>query len=372
MRCARITCLSQKVPRQFPVLDFLLPSSSIAFPNFYHNTKNRSRLITQSRRYATAPDKRNHPVDIKKSHEESKINGPLSTLPAFVETPSQKPGQNKFMYLISIGKTYIGFYKTGLVNVKNNFYAARPIHKIVSASHKGSALAAAAAGDITRSEYQLLLRNQHDLKRVPMFALVVLICGEFTPLVVIALSNVVPWTCRIPKQIQMDRKKLEERRSISFRNLTLPPVEEAGVEQLHRMQALHINWSLGLSSRLWDWLGGQLPGLPTSLLKRKVKRRIEYLKVDDALIAKYGGVRELSLEEVKLACVERGLDVLDRGEREIRGDLEAWIKSSKQVPYERLMLLRLVLTVSSSTIANCSRPPQWPTKGAARPPKQES
>lgn len=299
-----------------------------------------SQSSVQRRRYATSPDKRNHPIEIKKSHEENTINAPLSTLPAFVETPSQKPGQNKFSYLISIGKTYIGFYKTGLVNVKNNFFAARPIQDVVAKKHNGSALAAAAAGDITRSEYQLLLRNQHDIKRVPMFALVVLICGEFTPLVVIALSNVVPWTCRIPKQIQMDRKKLEERRSISFRNLTLPPPQEAGVEQLHRMQALHINWSLGLSSQMWDWLGGQLPGLPTGMLKRKVARRIDYLKVDDALIARHGGVGELSTEEVKMACVERGIDVLDRGEKEIRHDLKAWVESSKQSSYEKLMLTR--------------------------------
>lgn len=154
------------------------------------------------------------------------------------------------------------------------------------------------------------------------------------------MSNVVPWTCRIPKQINKDRSKLEERRSISFRNLTLPPPEAAGVQQLHRMQALHINWSLGLSSRMWDWLGGQLPGLPTGMLKRKVAKRVEYLEVDDALIEKHGGVGELSVEEVKLACVERGIDILSRSEKDIRADLAAWIESTGQAPYERLMLTR--------------------------------
>jgi len=340
MRRARISCHSQKLPPYSPMFDFLLPSRLVAITGSYVGIPQTIPLTSQRRRYATSPEKRNQPVEIKKSHEESKINAPLSTLPAHVETPTKKPGQNTFSYLFSVGKTYAGFYKTGLWNVKGNYSAARPIKEIVAKSGNGSALAAAAAGAITRSEYQLLLRNQHDMKRVPMFALVVLICGEFTPLVVIALSNVVPWTCRIPKQIQMDRKKLEERRSISFRNLTLPPVEEAGVEKLHRMQALHINWSLGLSSRAWDWIGGQLPGLPTSMLRRKVSRRIEYLKVDDALIQKYGGVGELSEEEVKMACVERGIDVLERGDKEMRSDLKAWIESAKKVPYERLMLLR--------------------------------
>lgn len=114
------------------------------------------------------------------------------------------------------------------------------------------------------------------MKRVPMFALVMLVCGEFTPLVVIAVSNVVPWTCRIPKQIDKDRRILEQRRAISFRNLTIPARTEAEEAKMKRMMALHISWSLGLSSRMWDWLGGQLPGLPTRILVRRVAKRIEY------------------------------------------------------------------------------------------------
>lgn len=173
-----------------------------------------------------------------------------------------------------------------------------------------------------------------------MFALVVLICGEFTPLVVVALSNVVPWTCRIPKQVAGDRRKLEERRAISFRNLTVPPPSSPGVENLERMQLLHISWSLGLSSRLWDWIGGQLPGLPTGLLRSKVAKRVEYLEVDDGLIWMYGGVEEMTAEEVKMACVERGINVLERGEKELRGELKGWLESRESVPTERLLLTR--------------------------------
>lgn len=175
-----------------------------------------------------------------------------------------------------------------------------------------------------------------------MFALLFLICGEFTPLVVIAISNIVPWTCRIPKQIESDRKKLEERRSISFRNLTVAPPSVAGVEQLVRQQLIHISWSLGLSSRLWDWLGGQYPGLPTGILRRKVGRRVQYLKMDDQLIRKCGGVRDMEKEEVRMACVERGINVLGRSEGDVRRDLAAWLKSTETVPVERLLLTRQV------------------------------
>ena len=159
-------------------------------------------------------------------------------------------------------------------------------------------------------------------------------------MVVIALSNVVPWTCRIPKQIESDRRKLEQRRAISFRNLTTEPPTEKGVGHLGRMQLLHISWSLGLSSRAWDWLGGQLPGLPDSILRRKVVRRVQYLEIDDGLIRKDGGVREMNVEEVRMALVERGIDILGKDELQLKADLNAWLRSREKVPAERLLLTR--------------------------------
>lgn len=179
------------------------------------------------------------------------------------------------------------------------------------------------------------------MKRVPIFALVFLICGEFTPLVVIAISNVVPWTCRIPRQVDADRKKVEERRAISFRNLTmnLPPVG-TGVQDLKRMQLLHINWSLGLSSSMWDYIGGRLPGLPNAILRRKVARRVEYLELDDLLIKSDGGVKPMFEEELRMACVERGIDVMGRDVHMLQMHLNAWLRSREKVGVETLLLTR--------------------------------
>jgi len=170
-----------------------------------------------------------------------------------------------------------------------------------------------------------------------MFALVFLICGEFTPLVVIAISSIVPWTCRIPRQIESDRKKLEERRSVSFRNLTVEPPSEKGVEKLGREQLMHISWSLGLSSAMWDRFDALLTN---GLLKRKVKRRVMYLDMDDKLIREGGGVREMDDEEVRMACVERGINSIGRSEIDLRRELGAWLKSAETAPVERLLLTR--------------------------------
>jgi hypothetical protein len=271
----------------------------------------------------------------------SSVNGPLSTHPAPLTLPTREPNQSFFpKHALALGKAYLAFYKTGVKNVYYNMMNSFNIYSRLDKLHKSSVTNAIKANDLSRCEFQLLERSKFDLKRVPVFALVFLVCGEFTPLVVIALSGVVPWTCRIPKQVDGDRKKLETRRAISFRNLTLPPPKDEGVDGLQRMQLLHISWSLGLCSSVWDWLGGQLPGLPTPLLRRRVRRRVEYLKVDDELIMKEGGVKGMDPEEVKMACVERGIDVLGKGDGELKRRLSQWLHARQKAGIERLLLTR--------------------------------
>lgn len=270
------------------------------------------------------------------------VNGPLSTLPAPLELPTREPNQPFFFkYAFTLGKAYANFYKTGVKNIYFNFIASRSVQNIVDEKYKSSISSAVKGGSLSRSDFQLLIRSRHDVKRVPIFALVFLICGEFTPLVVIAISNVVPWTCRIPRQVDADRKKVEERRAISFRNLTmnLPPVG-TGVQDLKRMQLLHINWSLGLSSSMWDYIGGRLPGLPNAILRRKVARRVEYLELDDLLIKSDGGVKPMFEEELRMACVERGIDVMGRDVHMLQMHLNAWLRSREKVGVETLLLTR--------------------------------
>ena len=264
------------------------------------------------------------------------VNGPCTTLPAPLNVPARGENQSFVPYIISVGKSYLAFYKTGVWNIYTNFKLSRELQHKIDAQHASKFSAAVVSASLTRSDLQLLVRNWHDIKRVPMFALVLLICGEFTPLVVLAISSIVPWTCRIPKQVESDRRKLEQRRSASFRELTTEPPTEAGVEKLGRTQLMHINKSLGLSSGMWDWVGG----LPTGILRRKVTRRVEYLELDDGLIRKAGGTKDMKFEEVQMALVERGVDVLSKGEAQLKGHLNAWLLSREKVPVEKLLLTR--------------------------------
>ena len=126
------------------------------------------------------------------------------------------------------------------------------------------------------------------------------------------------------------------RRAFSFRNLTTSPPTEAGVKKLGRMQLRHISSSLGLSSRLWDWVGG----LPTGILRGKVRRRLEYLELDDLLIKRAGGIKDMESEEMVMALVERGVDVLGKDSSYMRGHLNAWLMSREIAPAEKLLLTR--------------------------------
>lgn len=66
--------------------------------------------------------------------------------------------------------------------------------------------------------------------------------------------------------------------------------------------------------------------IPTSLVRRRVYRRLGELEVDDFAIERDGGVGKMGGEEVKLACEERGIDILGKEERKLRRDLEQWME----------------------------------------------
>ncbi|KAG0647239.1 hypothetical protein D0Z07_7014 [Hyphodiscus hymeniophilus] len=148
--------------------------------SFVQSTSLQRRLASTS----TAASKTTSTNPTNLSKPLSKVNGPPTTLPALLDLPIREPNQSFFPgYAFKLGKAYATFYKTGVFNIYKNFQASRPLQRTLSSKYGGSLSSAISSGALTRSEFQLLNRNWHDLKRVPAFALVFLICGEFTPLV---------------------------------------------------------------------------------------------------------------------------------------------------------------------------------------------
>ncbi|KAI9841379.1 MAG: hypothetical protein M1838_003603, partial [Thelocarpon superellum] len=209
------------------------------------------------------------------------------------------------------------FYKTGAWNVWQNFKAAQDVQRTIATKANGSLSHAVSTNLISRSDFQLLHRSAHDVRRVPIFALIFVIFGEYTPLVVIYMSNLVPWPCRTPQQILSDRRKLEERRKTSIQNLVIPvPQGSVDIGSLAPQQIAHIARSLGLFSSWTDRLLGSGP-LVQRLLRRRIQRRVQYLHHDDQLIQRDGGPQQMEMEEIRMALVERGVDVLGRPDAQL-------------------------------------------------------
>ena len=154
-----------------------------------------------------------------------------------------------------------------------------------------------------------------------------MICGEFTPLVIVFVTGLVPRLIWIPKQVQMAREKTEERRKDCRREGGF--AHSAGQMILYdqvvdRASERYVAQSLGLYASAWD---RYLPALLSStLVQRRVESRLKDLEADDRAIARDGGVHCLHDEEVKLACEERGIDILRKEDGQLRMKLRSWVQ----------------------------------------------
>ncbi|KAH8880385.1 hypothetical protein GQ53DRAFT_755208 [Thozetella sp. PMI_491] len=242
-------------------------------------------------------------------------NPPATTRPPPLELPERKSDTSTFSHLFSTGKAYLSFYKTGLKNI----YINRQLLQATSSASPGQ--------PETRSHLQLRTRTQHDLRCLPIFGVLLLICGEFTPFVVLLVPSLVPFTCRIPAQIAKIQRTTEARRQQSFADLSaLTNGSEGGAAALsQRVKDGHAARSLGLVGAFWDRIG---PWAPAWLSRRRVRARLSFLALDDELLLKAGGVPALEDSEVRLACAERGINVLGRSASDLRGVLGAWLRRS--------------------------------------------
>ncbi|KAK4553411.1 hypothetical protein LTR86_009468 [Recurvomyces mirabilis] len=271
------------------------------------------------------------------------VNPPRSTLPPPLELPERKDIPNFFYYWFKIGSTYGSFYKEGVKAVWYNNKASRALRERIRNDGGGDdAATVAIQGRMSRSEWQLLARNTHDIGKLPLFGVLVLLFGEWLPLLVPFMPGVVPGTCRIPKQVRGMREKAEERRRVTFRMgnfepeqaqikyaevKTWPMTETAYIDGL--LQAMredqlhHLSSSLTLHSRLWDRV--QLYPL-RFLMTRSLAKHLQYLAIDDRLLLHSGRTSTLTTAELERACEERGLDVLGRPEPYLRDNLSWWLK----------------------------------------------
>lgn len=215
---------------------------------------------------------------------------------------------------------------------------------------------------LTRAEWQVVLRSRKDILRLPAFGVLLLLFGEWLPLIVLYITPVIPEACRIPSQVQKQLSKREKMRHERLRRVsnsamtlmardrrpagTTAPQITQSADPSHGAPALPMSeaifhfkaeemtlFELLLASARYDCHGRafDLLGLtpPKWWLKRNVGKTLEYLKQDDKLIERDGGWMALGKAEVERACVERGIDVLGKKEAEMRRALVVEWKGGK-------------------------------------------
>jgi hypothetical protein len=279
----------------------------LALPRSYSSSlspKQQQQQPPTTTTTATTPLLQNHTLAPTAANPPSTTRPPPLTLPT--RPPPNAPALSKPKYYLALGLAFLKFYKTGLKHIITNtrlLYTSKPIPDGPARPYEG-----------TRAHLHLRLRWAHDVRRLPFFALVLLVCGEFTPFVVLLMPRAVPGTCRVPRQAD---KLLQEQERLRVEGRGEVAALGGGQQQVPQAPDGAMAKILGVR------VGRLTPGW---VLRPRVLRRLRFLGVDDALLVQAGGAEALVEVAVRLACVLRGFAGLGRGERELRAVLGKWLR----------------------------------------------
>lgn len=331
------------------------------------------------------------------------LNPPASTRPPKLDLPppreSQQPATGLVEHLLATGRAYLSFYKAGLraVFANRRLAASLPLNpkpalvRLPFSLDNGPSSSGGwhtLSKQLSRSDLVLLHRTRHDVSLLPAFALLLVVCGELTPLVVVAVPGLTPLTCRIPRQVESARRRVEERRAVArdewdvklraardaaaTSGTSSTSITQDGASSVengsmapkakHHLDA-HCCRLLSLVSPVWA-MAGLNP--PRFLTRRRFAAWATWVLADDAAMARTTtsaaadhitaksaargrrpSLAPLVKDEVEAACVERGIDVLGKDEEVLRRRLEFWVgETTKAETDEQKMevLRRLVST----------------------------
>ena len=276
--------------------------------------------------------------------KKSLLNPPITTLPPTLTSPNRSDFESTPKYLFQLGKAYLGFYKNGLKAIWTNRKLLNEKLQQTPANERPSMLRPSVVPpSFSRADWVLYWRVRHDVVRLPMFGLIMVVCGEFTAFVVLLVDGVVPYTCRIPKQVAALRTKAEQRRKLAFNELEntyTHGVLSPGLTQ--RTARSHVLKTLHLAGAMWDKVGFMPPGM----WQLKGRYRMAFLEGDDKNLVNDGGPMGLDPEELKIACMERGVDILGKSESELRSRLGDWLRltAAEDISERRRRMTVLLLT----------------------------
>lgn len=335
---------------------------------------------------------------IEKGTENTRLNA-LTTLPYSVQIPPKDPSVSAFKRLTAIGKEYVKLYKNGILNVWKNHREStailkklsaknteeliqsvlekssieRIVRNIESASSASSASSSSSNdsvsgskdmaatektveiqipsdGNLTRSQYQLLLRTPVDFYKLPLFSLIFAIFFETTPLLVLAVPHIVPSTCLLPRQ-QASAIVSNNRKILALKELYKDPDTTGNVTKYLSRSVYYLSddelKAVAKAVNLYSTLI-PLSVIPRSYMENSLTAYIEKIRCDDILIGYYGGVWGLSPVELVRACQARAISTEGISDQELRLNLFFWITNFSQGKFDAGFFLFPVSNSASS------------------------
>ncbi len=285
-----------------------------------------------------------------------KLNPPPISYAPEITVPARKVDQSLFSYAYKAGRAYLNFYKTGISHVRQATKLAKTLRaKAKEQPDKDR------TDVLTRAEWQVVRRSRQDILRLPAFGALILILGEWLPLVVLYITPLIPEACRIPQQVSRSLRKLEDRRKDRLRKISLAApqlmlkdkrpasaavdlnmedfqhngkflsssakIRNVNANTMTYFELLLFSAKYDCHARVWDWIS---VNPPKGLLKWSVGKTLSYLKRDDELIERDGGWAALGEKEIRRACVERGISVVGKTEEEYRKAFAGWWEDGKR------------------------------------------
>lgn len=254
----------------------------------------------------------------------------VSTRPAKLESPEPLkqedfngdiPVSDRLKWFYRLGRSYLAFYKTGFKNIWYNYKELKKIRGTLEGRTLEDVVkyGLLKEGDgngeqvpiLSRRDYQVALRTRHDLGKLIPFSIVFAICGEFTPLFILAIgSAAVPYTCRIPKQEQGDFLRPVKTWPKYANQVGKLVAEEAKggpnrqwkseFLEAYRLHANPLPYPVPVLGQLWH----------TLYSRARLRKHCEEVLCDTILIQREGGFQKLTPRELFEWTFKYGLPTL--------------------------------------------------------------
>ncbi|KAH3678394.1 hypothetical protein WICMUC_001411 [Wickerhamomyces mucosus] len=201
--------------------------------------------------------------------------------------------------------------------------------------------------NISRYELSLLKRTELDYWKLPLFSLILLVCGELTPFVVYVFPNLSPSTCVSPSIL----KSINSKNNLTFKQLRKP----LNIFELNKNELILYNKLYFLIPNFWTFL-------PKSYYQNNLTDHLNYLKLDDYYLTKkyynkINGLWLLSKNELIKSCLDRNLidlstsDITKLRTNELRIKMLLYL-GLENIDFEHLQKIRQLELKESNKLIN--------------------